>query len=626
MRPAAFFSLFRIRLVLMIILVVVPAFGLVLYGSLEQRRVQKSQVRTGAVAISRLAAANQESFIKHTRQLLATLTQFPFLLLSTNHHFSHVHLSNLRKLSPDYLNFGLIETNGVLFCSAEPSNSVVNLSDRAYFRRVLETRKFSIGDFQVGRVTGEPGLNFGYPVLDEQGQLTRVLYASLRLSRLSEVITHIQLPAGGSVTVLDRNGNILARHPEPEKWVGKSVMHLPLVQRLLSQREDVFEMPGLDGKPRLHAVTAIQDDHAPSLFVSIGIPVSVVFAQANQALLRNCLILVFVALGVLLAARLYAQRFLIQPINALVAVANKWAEGDLSARTGRLNAAAELVQLGTAFATMAERLQRRQSEIEQLNRSLENRVTERTAQLEAANKELEAFSYSVSHDLRAPLRHIGGFVTLLKENAGPVLDETSLRHLDFVSSSAKQMGQLVDDLLSFSKTARVSLQVLRVDLAQMVEETRKALHPEMEQRVVEWKIGPLPQVEADPALLRVVLTNLLSNALKYSRPKAPARIEVDCQSGAREAIIRVRDNGVGFDMNYASNLFGVFQRLHAEEQFEGTGIGLAMVQRIILRHGGRVWAEAKEGEGATFYFSLPVNVSSANPSGNNGKPSASFNA
>src|SRR5881296_625169 len=192
-KTSGFFALFRTRLILLVLLVLVPAFGLVMYGYFEQRRIETDRVREGATAICQLAAANQENFIQDARQLLATMTQFPFLVLATNRPFCENHLSNLRKLAPDYLNFGLIETNGILFASGVPWSEPVNLGDRPYFQRVLETRKFSAGDFQVGRLTRKAGLNFGYPVLNEAGELQRVFYASLDLSLLSQAVARIEL-------------------------------------------------------------------------------------------------------------------------------------------------------------------------------------------------------------------------------------------------------------------------------------------------------------------------------------------------------------------------------------------------------------------------------------------------
>lgn len=238
------------------------------------------------------------------------------------------------------------------------------------------------------------------------------------------------------------------------------------------------------------------------------------------------------------------------------------------------------------------------------NAVLSRRVEERTAQLEAANKELEAFSYSVSHDLRAPLRHIGGFTQLLAQ-AGPASPEQGKRYLDLIISAVGRMEQLIDDLLDFSRNGRIEMQQTKVDLQDLVESLLQDLQPETEGRKILWKKNPLPAVQGDPSLLKQVFSNLILNAVKYTGTRDVAEIEIGCSGKIEnEIVIFVRDNGVGFDMKYADKLFGVFQRLHGPDEFEGTGIGLANVRRIVARHGGRTWAEAKVNEGATFFISL----------------------
>jgi light-regulated signal transduction histidine kinase (bacteriophytochrome) len=235
----------------------------------------------------------------------------------------------------------------------------------------------------------------------------------------------------------------------------------------------------------------------------------------------------------------------------------------------------------------------------------------RAQQLETANRELESFSYSVSHDLRAPLRHIDGFASLLGKRAGDSLDAESRRYIATISKSAKRMGTLIDDLLAFSRIGRVPLSLESVNHDQLVADViANGRYDTGDRAPIAWEIGPLPQGVGDPAMVRQVWANLIENAVKYSSKSAAPRITI----GAREDFDRgeqvffVRDNGVGFDMAYADKLFGVFQRLHGSE-FDGTGIGLANVRRIVTRHGGRIWAEAQEGRGAVFYFSLPLTPS-----------------
>ncbi len=246
----------------------------------------------------------------------------------------------------------------------------------------------------------------------------------------------------------------------------------------------------------------------------------------------------------------------------------------------------------------------RAAEVERLNEELELRVAERTADLEASNRELEAFSYSVSHDLRAPLRAIDGFSRIVLKDHGAAMPEAARDYLEIVREGAQQMGRLIDDLLAFARLGRQSLVKRQVDPADVARRALGQLNAELEGRGVDVRIDQLPPCEADPSLLQQVYVNLLSNALKFTRTRSPAVIEVGSRELEGHRVYFVEDNGVGFDMRYADKLFGVFQRMHRSEEYEGTGVGLAIVQRIVHRHGGRVWAEAEPGAGATFLFSL----------------------
>jgi len=293
--------------------------------------------------------------------------------------------------------------------------------------------------------------------------------------------------------------------------------------------------------------------------------------------------------------------------------------------TGGVKAFTALVSVGTAILLVglvpkALELPSPQ-QLRQVNEALRREIADRTAAVEetetlnkelrqqaerlaATNRELEAFTYTVSHDLRAPLRHIRGFTEILGEEAGAGLTPQAKGHLAKISKAAGRMDALIDDLLNLSRVSRAEIRLSRVKTGRLVREVIQELQQDTEGRKIVWQIDPLPDVEADPGLLKQVWANLLSNAVKYTGQRAEARIEIGAREDGDLQEFRVRDNGAGFDMQYAGKLFGIFERLHREE-FEGTGVGLANVRRIVDRHGGETWAEGEVGVGATFYFTLP---------------------
>ena len=284
----------------------------------------------------------------------------------------------------------------------------------------------------------------------------------------------------------------------------------------------------------------------------------------------------------------------------------KQSEENILASQAKLGEALEVSNRSRkTLLSVLEDQRRTQQEINTLNAELEHRVEQRTEQLESANKELEAFSYSISHDLRAPLRHINGFISLFLENKKTAITEEELGYLNIVSNSAKEMGDLIDALLSFSRLNRAEIQKTLIDSSSMISQLQEMFTEEFKSRKIEIHVNELPFIYGDYQLIKQVWINLLSNAIKYTSKKEVAKIEIGSLENDSEIVFFVKDNGAGFNMKYGDKLFGVFQRLHKPRDFEGIGIGLANVNRIITRHGGRCWAEGQLGLGAAFYFSLP---------------------
>lgn len=728
-------------MLLLVLLPVIPALVLALYTGLEQRRFGIFKVEKDAIRLVHLAAADQVALIEATREHLAALSRFP-QARGTNIASFDAFFATMPKVYTNYTDFGLVEKNGDLVSSSFGRTGATNLADRVHIQTVVKTKDFGVGVYQAGDAIRPPGLLFGHPIFDERGRLMRIVYAALGLAVLNSAAAKAELPPGGVIHVFDRNGNVLATHPEPDRWLGHAAAGSPVMTALLKSTEGTAEISGLDGVSRLYAFLPIRNGPEAGLFLSVGIPTILAYAEMQRSLVRNLGLLGLVAVAVLLAALIYANSYILRPVNALVGATGQLAKGNLMARTGILHSAGELNQLARAFDEMAESLQRQrhaiehseqalreseerlrlvldtaldavitidergavmswnkeaekifgwsrdeivgrnlaetiiparyreaherglkhflatqegpvlnrrieipavrregpefpvelavipirlggrfvfsafvrditerkkaEEEIRGLNANLERRVVERTRELAAANEELEAFAYSVSHDLHAPLRSLDGFVQLLRRNSASVLNESGRQCLDLISNAARQMGVLIDDLLAFSRMGRTEMRRTRVNMDQLVAEVIAEMGGDTEGRQIEWKIQALPEAEADRPMLKLVWVNLISNAVKYTRQRERAVIEISGRQSSPDTLeYMVRDNGAGFDMGYVGKLFRVFERLHDASEFEGAGIGLANVHRIVTRHGGRTWAEGKVNEGATFYFTLP---------------------
>mgnify|MGYP002336074658 CR=1 FL=1 len=353
----------RARLLLLVLAAVIPAFGLIGYTAIAQRQEAAQNAEKDAMNLVRLAAREQSQLIASTRQLLVSLAQLPAIRAPGDATCSRV-LAELLRPYPYYTNFGVATPDGRVFCSALPLTQPVNIADRSYFRRAVQSGDFGLGNYQIGRITGIPAINFGYPVKSAGGNVRAVVYAALNLSWLNQLAAGIELPVGSALTVVDSRGTILTRHPEPERWVGKPMRETPLIKEVLGHHgEGTAELDGLDGVTRLYAFAPLHDGPAGSAYVSVGIPKEVAFASANRAFTRNMASLLVVALLALAAAWVGSDVFVLRRVQALASAARRLATGDLTARTGLPHGSEELGQLARNFDDMAYALER-------LNRAL----------------------------------------------------------------------------------------------------------------------------------------------------------------------------------------------------------------------------------------------------------------
>jgi signal transduction histidine kinase/CheY-like chemotaxis protein len=631
------FSSFRARLLVLILLIVIPAAGMALYSNFERRRLEGERIRERALALSKLAAAKEENFIRDTKQLLNTLTQFPFLLLSTNEAFSETHLVNLKKLSPDYASFGLIETNGIVFCSSEAVRKEVNLADRRYFRRVIETRQFSVGEFQVGRLSGESVVNFGHPVFNDQHELQRVLFASLKLAKLSEALVHLHVPAGGAIIVLDHDGSVLARSSQPEKWIGKNLAGTPAIQRIIAGGNERIEIEQHREAAQLYAAAVITDGERPSLFVVTELPLKELFADANKALAVNLVVLGVIGLGLWRLIHLYAGRFFLKPVERLAGVANQLASGEFAARAGTLSGSRELVQLGNALDRMASNVQDRTADLEASNGALRDQIVERDRaereikEQHAAKAKLEeqflrsqrmesvgALAGGIAHDLNNALVPVLMGSEMLRQ--ADTSEEDKLRMLDLIGASAKRCSAMVKQIVSFArgtqgKTGAVPIRHLVLEMANIAANTfPKSITIESHVSKEVWT------VDADATELHQVLMNLCVNA-RDAMPNGGTlsigadnlTVPADCaQSPAgipagRYVLLSVRDSGSGIPVEVQSRIFEPFFTTKAADK--GTGLGLSTVATLVKRYKGHIELKSEIGKGAEFRIYLPASSS-----------------
>lgn len=596
--PKLPFTSLRSRAIFLVFLAILPILALTLYSYFAQRARAVREVQRDELVTARKLATIQETLLMATRQLLISLARLP-QLQRRDRAACNLLFEGLKAESPYYTTLGAADPEGRVFASAPAVEGPVNVGDRLYFRKAIETGGFVVGEPIHGRVSKKYSINFAYPILNDAGGIQGVLTAGLDLAWLGSLLAKSDFPPSSAMALTGSTGKVLFRYPDPLQYIGKMLPDV-LIRAMTSGDEGVAAGPGLPGDERLFAFARLSPPWQ-DMYVVVGLSRAWAVDKVDRDLRLNLIWLGLVAIMALAAAWFGSDLVIVRPVRKLRQITQRLAAGDLTVRSGPDYPVGELGLLAHDFDRMAAALQERDADLLKTAAELRQRAQELTA----ANQELENFTYSVAHDLRSPLRSMGGFARILLEDYPDKLDADGQRYLQVIQQEARKMGQLIDDLLALARLGRKELSLVRLDMAELAQSIFAELKAAYPQRNLQIEVQPLPVVLGDRVMLRQLLANLLENAIKFTRDRDPALIQVSGWIEGKENIFCIKDNGVGFDMRYVNKLFEVFQRLHPEEEFGGTGVGLAIVKRVIDRHGGRVWAESKIGAGATFCFTLP---------------------
>jgi signal transduction histidine kinase len=597
----------RARLLGVVLLAVLPLVALLFAYASYESRVEQQRARADVQARLQSDVRTVQDLVAESRATLLTFG-ITYAIQTRRWDLAQGNAVRLKAEHPDYALVAVADPEGRIIVSSAGQTGTVDTAAGGFFADAVRTGQLSVSDYQVDPVLRRPTLTVSYPVYDPRGKLICVEYVAFDLKQVRD-----RLSGGdqGFVDVLvDTAGRVVVRQP-PVPGLEGTVPDNELIREVLARRQGSTTTASLDGVTREYFFSPVYRDPQGGLFLAVGYSPDALLADERRTFGLTLFGFAGVALAALFVAWMVGTYSVYRPASVLERAAARMSSGDLTARADIPDRHDEFGALGHEFNAMAEAIESQVNELESarhelrlLNAELEERVRRRTAELEASNKELEAFAYAVSHDLRTPLRAIDGFSQALLEDHADKIDAEGADHLRRVRDAATRMGELIDSLLMLSRLTRREIRIAVVDLTAAAETAAATLRAEEPGRDVTFTAQPDVYGRGDPALLRIVLDNLIGNAWKFTAKHPSAHIEFGTVDVDGEPSYFVRDDGAGFDMAYAGKLFGAFQRVHGQADFPGIGIGLATTARIVRRHGGRIWAEGELEKGATFFFTL----------------------
>lgn len=591
-------STVRVRLLLVICATALPMAVLLGSSLFAQRAAMIASTHEQLQSVARYLADDIDAEVRGAKQLVTGLAYLPVLDSGTREECSRV-LAPLLQLYPQYSGVATFLPDGNIKCDATLSSRSFSVKDRPYFERGLQTREPFAAEAQGGRGSGLAVLPVLHGARDAAGNFKFLLLVAINLEAISREPTGRQLPRAAIVEIWSGQGTLLARTAGAKELLGKTYPDSgisALVQR--TEIASVAEATGITGVPRVWAIAVPAGTSEASLRVAVGLPKEVLLAPARRALANTAIGFALVLLGALALTWWLAERWIGKPIKRLALATAKIQAGQLDARVGAPYRRDQIGLVSWQFDQAA-------AAVQALTTGLEQRVAERTAALAAKNEELKGFAYTVSHDLKAPLRGISGYAQELERRHREGLSERALFCIAQIRVASKNLEQLIEDLLTYSRLEAELPTLTEVQLPELVQSIlRDRSHTLAELGVeVSVEVPPLTLLTWQRGLHQV-LSNLIDNALKYSRHAKPPRLSITAQALAKGWRISVADNGIGFDMKYHDRIFGLFNRLVRASEFEGTGAGLAIVKKLIDKLGGSIHAQSTPGAGATFYIEL----------------------